>query len=456
MRKKVLIISIFLVVSLFSLVSLSIYSFQKFNSYIRYASAVDHHHLLLSELTKLRIDLTAIENNQRSYLLFNDTTFYEAYSQYPDSIKNTFKSINNFIKGDTEQQKRLHQLNFLIKSRIEYLKSGIITGYPPTDFQKEKIVMQKCLMLIGEMEMAENKLLNDELLRKEFYENNTPQNFRMIFVLAMSIFAVSFGLLFQQYRKRLIYQEKLEMNILEINQANAEWEQISHVVSHDLQEPLRKIRTFSDMLQSRHFESLNKDGKLLAQRIDTATKRAQFLLQDIVNYNLIVNINEKLHAVNLNETLNNLRKELENNLKARQAVVHINSLPLIEAYPSQMTLLFRCLIENSLKFSKADEIVKISITANTISKKELPVNQKLSFTHYHKIIIEDNGIGFENQFAEKIFEMFQRLHTQDSDYEGRGIGLSMVRRIMTNHKGLVAARGRPAKGSVFTLYFPAH
>jgi light-regulated signal transduction histidine kinase (bacteriophytochrome) len=270
----------------------------------------------------------------------------------------------------------------------------------------------------------------------------------------MSVFAISFGLLLQQYHDRLRYQQKLEKNIVELNQANEEWEQIAYAASHDLQEPLRKIRTFSDILQSRHLHQLDEDGQSIVKRMDVASARAQSLMLDIVNYNMIVYPREELAQVNLKEVRHNTMTSFEENIRKNGASIFADDLPTINAYPSQISMLFSCLIDNSLKFAKQNEPARITIASSVIQQKELPIHQNLSFTHYHKIIFEDNGIGFENQFADKIFKMFQRLHGQESGYEGRGIGLAIVKRIMTNHLGLVVAQGRPGKGAKFTLYFP--
>jgi signal transduction histidine kinase len=454
MWKKLLTVSLIFVVSVVILITLSLYSFQRFNAFVKYTEAVDHHHVLRSELNQLRLILVELENSQRAFLLFEDSAFLEEYSGQEKKIKETFALIYGLTSTDREQQKRLRSLNLLIKSRIDFLHTDLIVGDVRSDYQPGRQYMQKCMSVITEMEDAENQTLAEHMQTKEFYQQTTPQNFSVVFILTMTIFAISFGLLLQQYRDRLRYQEKLEKNILELNQANAEWEQIAHAASHDLQEPLRKLRTFSGILLARHLEQLNEDGQTIVKRIDAASSRAQSLMQDIVNYNFIVSPKEELCPVDLTEIRNKLLGELHQALSDKQATIYAEELPVIRAYPTQILLLFSCLIDNSLKFAREDEPLKITITAAIIPQKELPVEQHLSFAHYHKIIFEDNGIGFENQFSERIFQMFQRLHTQDSVYEGRGIGLAIVKRIMTNHLGLVAARGRPGKGAKFILYFP--
>ena len=454
MWKKLLTVSLIFIVSVVILIVLSLYSFQRFDGFIRYTDAVDKHHRLLTELNHMKLSLTSLESKQRAFLLFEDSSFLQPYEENKKLLIEKFTTLLLLTKADQEQQRRLRDLNLLIKSRLDYLHTGMMVGYPSTDYKRETSYMDRCMAIITEMEMAENNALNAQLESKEFYESTTPRNFRIVFILTMTVFAISFGLLIQQYRDRLINQQKLERNSLELNQANAEWEQIANAASHDLQEPLRKIRTFSNILASRNIHQLDEEGQMLLNRIETASARAQSLMLDIVTYNLVVYPREELTAVDLKEIRKDLLTSLEMRLKENHAAIYADELPVIRAYQSQIRLLFNCLVDNSLKFSRKEEPLKVTITASTIHQRELPVHQNLSFTHYHKIVFEDNGIGFENQFSDKIFMMFQRLHPQDSPYEGRGIGLAIVKRIMTNHMGMVIARGRPGKGAKFTLYFP--
>jgi signal transduction histidine kinase len=454
MWKKLLTVSLIFAVSVVILIMLSLYSFQRFDAFVRYTEATERHHALLSELSMLRVRLTEMENNQRAFLLFEDSTLLSRYKMSEIQVKQVFSTIHERTKGQADQQRRIRSLNLLIKSRIDFLETGLIMGYPSTDYKKGSAYMERCIDLITEMENAENLVLKEIRESKEFYQTTTPNNFRIVFILTMTVFAISFGLLIQQYRGRFSYQQKLERNIVELNQANAEWEQITHAASHDLQEPLRKIRTFSGILQSRYIDQLDDEGKTLVKRIDVASSRAQSLMNDIVNYNLVVYPREDLSPVDLKQKFNDALATFHKIVEDKKVNIFADELPLIRAYPTQIELMFKCLIDNSLKFSKPDEPLKLTIAASIIHHRELPMDQPLSFSHYHKIVFEDNGIGFENQFSDKIFKMFQRLHPQESEYDGRGIGLAIVKRILTNHMGMIIGRGRPGKGAKFTLYFP--
>lgn len=456
MWKKLLIVYLVFGLSVAILAALSLYAFQRFDAYREYGLAVDRNHYIINELNKLRIDLTEGENNQRAFILFKDSTFYDKYEDYVDEVRQTFQRIHTLLAKEPEQRKRLHALNISIKSQLDYLRSGMMVGYPTTDYKYERSYMDKSFSIIDKIENSERASLQNQLNIRHQYEATTPRTFSLIFIFTLIVFCVSFFFLVQQYRARIRYQEELEKNLVELNQANSEWEQIAYVASHDLQEPLRKIRTFVDLVNKKHRLQMDSDGQSLMQRIDAASARAQSLMSDIVNYNLVVYPREDKITVDLNDIVKDICHEMNEVLEQKSAAVEYQDLPMIVAYPTQMEMLFKSLIENSLKFSRPDIPVKIYISSSIVNSKQLPVSQQLSVHQFHKLVFADNGIGFENKFSDKIFRMFQRLHGQGSQYDGRGIGLAIVKRIMANHTGFIVARGRPDRGAKFTLYFPVH
>jgi signal transduction histidine kinase len=454
MWKKLLTIYGIFAVSLAVLVGLSLYSFQRYNAYVNYTDAVDHHYLLLTELYKLKTHLTEAENYQRGLLLYEDSTFLDHYNRCVQSIKSSFGTVHQLTSSDSDQQKRAYSLNMAIKSQLDFLTTGMTVGDPNFSYVDEQKAVEKCITLIAEMERAEKLALSQRKIIKEFYENRTPQYFTIVFIFTLLVFCVSFGLLAGQYRSRLKYQRSLEDKIIELNQANAEAEQMSYVAAHDLQEPLRKIRTFSDLLLDRHIVQLDEEGQTIIKRIDVASTRAQSLMQDIVNYNTIAYAQEEAADVDIGQVVSDIAQDPDHPVKQSKSIIQFADLPVIKGYPSQISLLFRSLFENSVKFAQPGIPCVINVTATTVDQADLPIEDRKAYSRYNKIMITDNGIGFDNKFAAKIFQMFQRLHTQESSYKGRGLGLALVKRIMTNHHGLVTAEGQPEKGATFTLYFP--
>jgi len=453
MWKKLLTLYGIFAFSLALLVTLSLYSFQRFAAYVNFADAVDHHHLLISQLNKLSADLGQAQNDQRSFLLYNDSAYAHRFFRTTEDIKTSFASLYSLMKADHEQQKRLHKLNIAMKSTLDLLKTGMAIN-DSINRKQEESLMDNSQALVHEMEQAEKQALTQRQHVKEFYENNTPQYFTALFVFTFLVFCVSFGLLARQYRSRVKNQQALENKVIELNQASAEGEQMSYVAAHDLQEPLRKIRTFSALLLDRHAKEMNDEVRNILKRIDVASTRAQVLMQDIVNYNTIAHSREDMAEVDLFYLVNEIAHDPDHAVRKKNATIHCDDLPIIKGYPTQVGILFRSLFDNSVKFAKPDAPCAINISSSVVNKDNLPVKGRQAYDHYHRIAVKDNGIGFDNKFVDKIFQMFQRLHGQDAPYEGRGLGLALVKRIMTNHHGIVEGHGEPGKGATFILYFP--
>ena len=249
------------------------------------------------------------------------------------------------------------------------------------------------------------------------------------------------------------YQVELEKKLQELNRSNSELKQFAYIASHDLQEPLRKIRTFSDKLVYKHRHAIDSESGAVISRIEASAKRMQELIQDMINFTTLINKEERMESVDLNDIVSNVLKDFIEVTQSRHAIISWDKLPVIRGSEQQLMLLFRSLFDNALKFAKPGESPVIKITYRFIDSSgddDLGVRGK----PYHKVIMEDKGIGFSNEFAEKIFMIFQRLHTQQSGYRGKGIGLAIAQRIMTNHNGLIMARGMVNDGATFIMYLP--
>lgn len=245
-------------------------------------------------------------------------------------------------------------------------------------------------------------------------------------------------------------KELLKLN-QELQQKNSDLASFAFVSSHDLQEPLRKIQTFISRIES------NKQGapevnNYYFERIKTSAGRMQQLITDLLSFSHISSVEEKqFEECDLNALLQIIIENFQEQLTQLNGIIIYNNLPIIKAIPFQISQIFTNLIINSIKFSKSDTPLRITIEAS-ISKEELPDAADNS-AQFYKIAFSDNGIGFDPQYSKKIFEVFQRLHSRDS-YEGSGIGLSICKRIMDHHSGYITATGKPNEGAVFNLFFP--
>jgi signal transduction histidine kinase/CHASE3 domain sensor protein len=252
-----------------------------------------------------------------------------------------------------------------------------------------------------------------------------------------------------------VYSKTLELegNNKELQSINAELESFNNIASHDLQEPLRKIQLFISRLQENETEALSEQGREYFSKIRLAANRMQSLLIDLLNYSRTVKGDKLFEIIDLNKMLQQIIHDLASNIEEKKAELTIGGLPEIKAIPFQIEQLFVNLISNSLKYSKEDTPPKISISAEKISPREMYKGQSISDDDYHKIVVNDNGIGFKQEYADKIFMLFQRLET-DSKYSGTGLGLAICKRVIDNHDGFIKVKAKLGEGAKFTIFIP--
>jgi signal transduction histidine kinase len=252
-----------------------------------------------------------------------------------------------------------------------------------------------------------------------------------------------------EYRKTL----ELEENNKELKYINTELESFNNIVSHDLQEPLRKIQMFISRLEEKEFDSLSQQGIDYFSKIRIAANRMQTLLIDLVDYSRTIKGDKVFVETDLNTILKETVQDLATNIEEKNALIQIGKLPKIKAIPFQIKQLFINLVSNSIKYSKDDVPAQISIYSNEITDEELIDYKIANKEDYYKIVIEDNGIGFKQEYAEKIFLLFKRLET-DPKYSGTGLGLAICNRIVDNHKGFIKVKSSPNEGAKFYVFLP--
>ena len=241
--------------------------------------------------------------------------------------------------------------------------------------------------------------------------------------------------------KMVDYTRKLE-------RSNRELVDFAYVASHDLQEPLRKIEAFGDRLLKKYIGILPEDGQMFVNRMQSAANRMRQLINDLLSYSRVTTAAAPFVQVSLNDVLNGVLSDLQIRIEETSAVIEVTPLPDIEADAMQMRQLFQNLIGNAIKFRKKDVDPVVRISAEFTDTHDLTVPGRAV-----TITIADNGIGFEQQFKEQIFVIFQRLHSR-TEYEGTGIGLATCRKIVERHLGLIDAIGVPDQGSTFVITFP--
>jgi two-component system, LuxR family, sensor kinase FixL len=240
----------------------------------------------------------------------------------------------------------------------------------------------------------------------------------------------------------------------ELERSNRELEQFAYVASHDLQEPLRKIRTFSDRLQMICGDKLDDAANDCVGRVQTAAERMQRLIDELLALSRVTTQGQSFVPVDLAQVAHEVVSDLEVQIEQVNGRVEVEHLPTIHADPLQMRQLLQNLIGNGLKFRRIEEPPVVKIKAKFVHGRQQRNSRQPAGEERCRIVVEDNGIGFDEKHRERIFDIFQRLHPRDV-YEGTGIGLALCRKIVERHGGRISARSVPGRGSTFEVLLPA-
>ena len=243
-------------------------------------------------------------------------------------------------------------------------------------------------------------------------------------------------------------EKKLKSYTIKLKESNTELRQFLHIAAHDLHEPLRKIAVFGDRLKNKYIDIIDQQGRDYIERMQRGTARMQALLSDLLVFSGITARAIAFKVVDLSAIAGAALDDLETYIEQTRGRVEIGALPVIEADPFQMRQLLQNLIGNALKFSKKNEAPFVKVHGVFSDG-----NGSASGNEYYQLIIEDNGIGFDEQYSERIFGVFQRLHGR-SEYEGSGIGLSVCKKIVERHGGSITAKGKPGHGAKFIVTLP--
>ncbi len=246
---------------------------------------------------------------------------------------------------------------------------------------------------------------------------------------------------------------ELQQKNIDLEKMNRELQSFVYISSHDLQEPLRKIQTFSSRIIETEYATLSHTAKKYFSRMQKSAFRMQNLIQDLIAYSR-TNVQESNYeTVHLNAVIEDVLETLSEELEENDVTFNLLHICEIKIIPVQFTQVIHNLISNSIKFAKADHPIHIEIDCKIVKGNKTGIEALANNKHYCHIRYTDNGIGFEPQYKEKIFEVFQRLHSKD-DYTGTGIGLAIVKKIIDNHEGIIIANGKLNEGATFDIYIP--
>jgi PAS domain S-box-containing protein len=245
----------------------------------------------------------------------------------------------------------------------------------------------------------------------------------------------------------------LEQANFNLKHSNHDLEQFAYIATHDLQEPLRKIRTYASWINKRHLQQLPEEAQDYLIKIENASERMSILIDDLLNYSLLLRPQEAYEITDLNYILDQVLRDFDAIIRERNATIQREELPPLKAVPLQIYQLFYNILSNSFKFAKEGQPPVISIKSRILTEAEiiaLKLDIDLSYT---EIIFQDNGIGFMQEYAEKIFSIFQRLHSRQK-YPGTGIGLALCQKIVTYHHGRIYASSNENEGASMYIALP--
>jgi len=448
------------------IVAASVFSYLVAKNLLDNAGRLNHAIEVSKRLEVITRQLKEAEAAIRGYALTKDSTFLDPSMQVRSNrIEREYLLLRKITAESPTQQKHLDTLRELLAIKYKQLQLGA-----------ETVTQLKQLSNVKEGEKSMD-LIDDKVRDMIRIEENLVQEKSELFhffavmwvpmIFISSLVAILIGIysyitLTREFKLQLhiesrmkSYQRDLQQNISLLNKTNQELEQFAYVASHDLQEPLRKISTFSDRLQMKYKDQLPPDATQLIDRMVSAVSRMRVLINDLLIFSRAGRITpESITPVDMNKLLQEVISDLEVTLEEKNVQIKYDQLPIIEGSDTSFHQLFQNLLANSIKFASPDRRLEINIHHELLRGKELGVTKESRWNDtYCRISLEDNGIGFEQTYADRIFQIFQRLHGI-SEYSGTGIGLAICKKIVDSHNGLIEAHGVPNKGATFVIILP--
>lgn len=423
----------------------------------------------------LHRELAAAESSQRGYLLTTDPEYLEPYHQTLGSIDELLHKLSESSTELPVQKERFKTLYQHVRDKIHEMqrivaltdRDKIIAAIRQVKTDEGIELMRAISQLIKEMEHEEFALLGKN-------KASAAKNREFIIItllLANGIgLVLSLGVFFLWYRNAskvaLLNNELAKANAEledkvnartqallqyseELQRSNRELEEFAFVASHDLQEPLRKIRAFGDRLQQKFSAELGESGADYVARMQSAAGRMSVLIDDLLSFSRVTTKQRPFEKVDLSKVMREVMDDLDYAIEVSGAQFHVDPLPTLDADASQIAQVFMNLISNSLKFHAPGVRPIITVSCEINLASSIAEDDRL----WCCLRFADQGIGFESQYAERVFSLFQRLHGRD-EYSGTGIGLALCRKIIERHGGIIAAQSAPGEGAVFIIHLP--
>lgn len=432
-------------------------------------------HRTLNTLNIIKDTFSAIQDaeiGERGFLISSEDSHLQTYNL---AIKKINQQLNRLLQLDSDiqtQRPRIFTLTQITQAKLIEMEKTIQRRKQFKDGDAQHFLTDESNSLMSQIRALVDELQQTEYerLRQQRDEANLVQQqviLTLIFATALGlalagVIYILVGRALQKQRddaeKLALTNEELEAIVtdrtmaleryaVELQRSNRELQDFAFVASHDLQEPLRKIRSFGDRLEQKYSHLLG-EGSDYIRRMQVAAARMSRLIEDLLTFSRIASQAKKFERVSLQDTLNGVLEDLYVTIESKGAKVDVDPLPAIEADPTQMRQLLQNLIGNAIKFVPPDRKPVIRVNARVFIPEI-----DLGDASWFELSVIDNGIGFDEQYIDRIFTPFQRLHGKD-EYPGTGIGLSICRRIVEHHHGTIKAHSSPNQGATFIVKLP--
>lgn len=428
-------------------------------------------HEVLAELEATVSTVKDAETGQRGYLITGEEIYLQPYRDALAGIDRQIERLKQMTVGNPVQQRWIARLDSLIRERLAILDNGL-------SLRRERGVeaASQWAFTGGDREaMADihthiDKMKNKErrvLLRRieESWESGRKALIGLAIETVLSLFLVFLVnyLLWRDLREReraartlRAEHDELERHVQErtqeLERSNRELQDFAFIASHDLQEPLRKIQAFGDRLKAKYGDALEAQGRDYLERIQNAARRMHRLINDLLTFSRVTSKAQAFVPIALEAVAREVLGDLEARIEETGGQVEVGELPTVEADPVQMRQLLQNLIGNALKFHHPEQPPRVQVRSAILDGSEAPAGGNAA-NGLCQIAVEDNGIGIDERYQDKIFILFQRLHGR-GEYEGTGMGLAVCRKIVERHGGSITFTSAPGSGTIFFVTLP--
>jgi signal transduction histidine kinase len=424
-----------------------------------------------ANIVKLKLEETLstmkdAEIAQRGFLLTKDSLFLQPYFGAHERSKRLLSDLQALLEDHADQSRDLNALATFVDVRFrtfttvieQYNHLGISPETKKGHLLKGKSAMDTIRSHVDRIVAVEDGLLKQTQTIKRQHSYLAPFYAFLFIITALGILVFFYDKTMKQLgrSKRLLAKlrklnGRLRQKNMELELYNKELDSFSYIASHDLKEPLRKITTFAGMIEDDELQTLSQQGKLYFQRIKQSVRRMQNLLDDLLLYSHSTKTSMEFEYVDLNSIINVVKEDLVEEITENKAQIHTSNLPVVKGLPFQLKQLFENLVINSIKYRQETVTPCINIEGALVDRKETRSGRKRNA--YYRIVFKDNGLGFEQAYAEKIFQLFQRVHPGGKQ-KGTGIGLTICKKIVQNHHGYIRATSKVNDGTMFEIFLP--